>query len=133
MRVRAVEHQLAKLRLATADNRLLSLTQVGDRIDSLRAQIFAEPGATDGLTLRSMGEMATRLDTARSDMTVPIAVADAHRDEMDIRRRAAWAREEGADRLHARASNAETISAERRADANRPGKLSNARNRIPLS
>ncbi len=122
MRIRAVEHRAAQLRLAEADGRLGALKQVTQRIDDLRAEVFVSAGPTDGLTLKSLGEMALRLDAARADMTVPVAAADAHRDEMALRRRAAWGREEGASRLFARSSEAEAAYAERRADANRPGK-----------
>ena len=120
LRVRAVEHRIAQQRLADADRRLQSLKQIADRIDALRTQARAGAGVVDGQVLKSLGEMASRLERASSDLAIPMAVAFDHQNAMDTKRGAAWAREESAIRLLQRSVEDELAESERRADANRP-------------
>jgi hypothetical protein len=128
LRVRAIEHRIAQMRLAEANNRLHSLARIGERIEALRARAGTDAGLTDGLSLKSVGEMAMRLEVAQRDMIAPVAAASARRSALDTERGAAWAREERAARLHQRASDHEEKSQEQRADANRPAR----RNAPPL-
>jgi hypothetical protein len=122
LRVRAVQHRIAQQRLADADRRLMSLKQIADRIDALRAQASAGTGIADGQVLKSLGEMAMRLENARADLATPMASALDHQNSMDTKRGAAWAREESAIRLLQRSVEDELIARERRADANRPAR-----------
>ena len=122
LRVRAVEHRIAQQRLADADRRLQSLKQIADRIDALRTQASAGTGIIDGQVLKSLGEMAARLERAGADLTMPMAAAFDHRSKMDTKRSAAWAREESAIRLLQRSIEDELADTERRADANRPAR-----------
>jgi hypothetical protein len=123
LRVRGVEHRIAQLRLAEADNRLTSLTQIGARIDTLRSKATPGSGLIDGQSLNAVGEMAMRLERARRDMAAPVKAAEIERQEREIRRGAAWAREEGTSRLHQRAANGEAQASDMRADANRPVRM----------
>jgi hypothetical protein len=120
LRVRVVEHRIASLRLAEADNRLSSLTQIGSRIDQLRTKASAGSGLTDGQSLNAMGEMAIRLERACDDMVAPVKAAEAERQDRDARRGTAWAREEGTSRLLQRTTSEEEHVAEQRAAANLP-------------
>lgn len=120
LRVRAVEHRIVQMRLAEAEKRHTTLLQIGSRIDALRARVNPGSGAINGASLKAMGEMAGRLETARADMANPVAAAESERKASEILRGAAWAREEGASRLHQKAASREAASAELRADANRP-------------
>ena len=122
LRVRAVEHRIAQQRLADADRRLQTLKQIADRIDALRTQAKAGTGIVDGQVLKSLGEMASRLERAGSDLAMPMAAAFDHHSIMDTKRGAAWAREESAIRLLQRSVEDEFVASERRADANRPAR-----------
>ena len=120
LRVRAVEHRIAQQRFADADRRLQTLKQIAGRIDALRTQASAGTGIIDGQVLKSLGEMAARLERARADLAMPIAAAFDHHSVMDSKRGAAWAREESAIRLLQRSVEDQLIASERRSDANRP-------------
>ena len=122
LRVRAVEHRIAQQRLADADRRLQSLKQIADRIDALRTQASAGTGIVDGQVLKSLGEMAARLERAGADLATPMAAAFDHHLMMDTKRGAAWAREESAIRLLQRSVEDELAQSERCADANRPAR-----------
>ena len=122
LRVRAVEHRIAQQRLADADRRLKTLKQIADRIDALRTQAKAGTGIVDGQVLKSLGEMASRLERAGSDLAFPMAAASDHQYAMDTKRGAAWVREESAIRLLQRSVEDELVVSERRADANRPAR-----------
>ncbi len=122
LRVRAVEHRIAQQRLADADRRLQSLKQIADRIDALRTQASAGTGIVDGQVLKSLGEMAARLERAGADLAMPMAAAFNHQFAMDSKRGAAWAREESAIRLLQRSVEDQLIASERRSDANRPAR-----------
>lgn len=122
LRVRVVEHRIAQQRVADADRRLQSLKQIADRIDVLREQAGAGTGIVDGQVLKSLSEMASRLDRAGADLTMPMAAAFDHHSVMDSKRSAAWACEESAIRLLQRSVEDELAATERRADANRPAR-----------
>jgi hypothetical protein len=122
LRVRAVEHRIAQQQLADADRRLQTLKQIADRIDALRTQASAGTGTVDGQILKSLGEMAARLERAGADLATPMAAAFDHRSKMDTKRSAAWAREESAIRLLQRSIEDELAASEQRADANRPAR-----------
>lgn len=122
LRVRAVEHRIAQQRLADAERRLHSLKHIADRIDALRTQASAETGIVDGQVLKSLGEMASRLEMASAGLSKPIAVACDHQSAMDTNRGVAWAREESAIRLLQRSVEDELAANELRADANRPAR-----------
>lgn len=122
LRVRAVEHRIAQQRLADADRRLQTLKQIADRIDALRTQASAGTGIIDGQVLKSLGEMAARLESAGADLATPMAAASDHRYAMDSKRGAAWAREESAIRLLQRSIEDQLTASERRSDANRPAR-----------
>ena len=120
LRVRAVEHRIAQQRLADADRRLQTLKHIADRIDALRSQASTGTGIVDGQVLKSLGEMAARLERAGADLAMPMAAAFDHQNAMDTKRGAAWAREESAIRLLQRSIVDELADSERRTDANRP-------------
>ncbi len=127
LRVRSVEHHIAQQRLAQAEKRLAALAQIGDRIDDLRRQVATGSGIVDGASLKAAGEMAERLAQATADMAAPLQAAADEHQLCEVRRGAAWCREEGASRLHMQADEREAAEAGRRADANRPHKAKPAK------
>jgi hypothetical protein len=131
LRLRSIEHRVASARAAEADNRLTSLAGMVGRIENLRARVHTHAGTTDGLMLKSMSEMATRLDTAHQDMAAPIIAARSHLAEMEALRGAAWVREESASRLHIRSAESDAIAHELRADANSPARRFSKKVRKP--
>ena len=122
LRVRGVEHRIAQQRAADADRRLQTLKQIADRVDALRTQACSGTGVVDGQVLKSLSEMASRLETAGADLVKPMAAAFDHQNAMDVKRGVAWAREESAIRLLQRSVEDQLAESERRADANRPAR-----------
>jgi hypothetical protein len=120
LRLRAIEHRVAKARAATAEAKVSSLTQIDQRLAGLRAGLSAGDGATSGLALQSLSEMVRRLDAARASMVAPIADAARRRDETHLGRISAQQKEDSLTKLHDREAASAAILSERRADANRP-------------
>lgn len=120
VRVRQMEHRVARAKLATAEAALANLDRISVRISSLRATLKPNAERTTGLALKSMAEMALRLDAAQSDLAAPIRGAKHERTRSMADRLAAKSREDGAEKLREKALHAETVEEARRADANRP-------------
>lgn len=120
LRLRAIEHRVAKARAANAEAKACNLIQIDERLAGLRAGLSAGDGETSGLVLQSLSEMARRLDTARASMIAPISEAARRRDECHAGRIKAQQREDSMTKLHDRETVNATILSERRSDANRP-------------
>src|SRR3546814_11232195 len=66
IRVRSVEHQLAEANLARANGELANLVELAKRLETLRVDLAMAKGAVAGRALNTIGELAMRLDMARS-------------------------------------------------------------------
>lgn len=120
VRLREIEHRVAKARAASAEAKVAGLIQIDQRLAGLRTGVSADAGATSGFVLQALSEMGRRLDSARASMIEPIAEASRRRDESQVRRVRAQQKQDSLTELHDReAATAATLS-ERRADANRP-------------
>ncbi len=120
VRVRQMEHRVARAKLATAEATLANLDRISGRISGLRASLRPEAEQTTGLALKSMAEMALRLDSAQCDLAAPIRGAEHDRVRSMAERLAAKSREEGAEKLREKAQRTEIREQALRADANRP-------------
>ncbi len=120
LRVRQMEHRVARVRLATAEATLANLDRISGRLSGLRASLKPDADRTSGLALKAMAEMALRLESAQTDLAAPIGNAENNRVRSIAERVFAKGREEGAEKLHNRAVRTETYEQNRRADANRP-------------
>ena len=120
VRVRQMEHRVARAKLATAEAALANLDRISGRLSGLRASLKPDAERTTGLALKSMAEMALRLDTAQNDLAAPIRGAEHDRVRSIGERLAAKTREEGAEKLREQAMRSENYEQTRRADANRP-------------
>lgn len=120
LRLRIIEHRIAKAKLARADAALVNLERIAGRIAALRDGLGASVGGTSGMALKAMAEMSQRLDTARSGMTAPMTEAEARRAEFNALRITAQQKEDSAAKLHDKAATAEAATRDLRADANRP-------------
>lgn len=120
LRVRQLEHRVARARLANAEAAVANLDRISGRLSGLRATLRPDAERTTGLALKSMAEMSLRLETAQSELKAPIEGAQHHRIRSMAERAFAKGREEGAKKLRDRALHVETTEQTRRADANRP-------------
>ena len=126
LRLRTIEHRIAKAKLARADATLVNLERIAGRIAALKNGLGAGVGGTSGMALKAMTEMSIRLDAAQIGMTAPIDEAEARRAEFNALRIAAQHKEDGAGKLHDKAATSEASMRDLRADANRPFRNRNA-------
>ena len=126
LRLRAIEHRIAKAKLARADATLVNLERIAGRIAALKNGLGAGVGGTSGMALKAMTEMSIRLDAARSGMTAPMTEAEARRAEYNALRITAQQKEDSAAKLHDKAATSEAATRDLRADANRPFRKRNA-------
>lgn len=120
LKIRQLEHRVARARLANAEATLANLDRISGRLSGLRASLKPAAERTDGLTLKAMAEMAIRLEKAQGDLAAPIDDAEHKRARSLAERAYAKTREDGAEKLHDRALRSETHEQALRADANRP-------------
>jgi hypothetical protein len=120
LRLRSVEHRIAKVRVTQAEAKISNLLQIDDRLAALRAGLLPEQGGTTGLNLQSLSEMAGRLDHARRSMATPISEAVLRRDDSHKARIKAHQNEDSLAKVHGREAWTAMILKERQADANRP-------------
>jgi hypothetical protein len=120
LKLRALEHRVAKARAATAETKISGLRGIDQRLAVLRAGLLPAQGETSGLSLQSLSEMASRLEGARYAMVAPIAEAAQQRDASHQIRINARHREDNLERLHDREVLTSALLIERRADANQP-------------
>jgi hypothetical protein len=120
LRLRGIEHRLAKLRLAGVDAKLRELEAVSDRIAALQLGNASPTGLMRGATLNASGEFGQRLERAGIDIAAPTAQAKEQRDAAEAARITAWQGEEKSARLHIRAAATEAKAAEQRFIASLP-------------
>jgi hypothetical protein len=118
--VRATQLQIAKAALAGAERDRLTLTETADRLVRLRQSLGTGAGPISGQPLASGAELATRLDAARSRMTIQIGAAGTRRDSAQATLLSADRLHRAADKLHALAASIDILTRDRRDDANRP-------------
>ncbi len=126
LRVRQLEHRVARAKLANAEATLANLDRISERLSGLRASLKPNAERTNGLALKAMAEMAIRLESAQMDLAAPIEGAQHHRVRSIADRAFAKNREQGAEKLHDRALRMEVYEQTRRADANRPFRKRNS-------
>jgi hypothetical protein len=126
VRVRHLEHRIARARLATAEATLANLDRISQRLSNLRATLKPDAEFTNGLALKAMAEMAGRLEVAQADLAAPIEGAKHNRVRSIAERTFAKSREQGAEKLRDRAERLETYQQAIRADANRPFRKRNS-------
>ena len=126
LRLRTIEHRIAKARLARADVALVNLERIAGRIAALKNGLGTGVGGTSGVYLKAMAEMSARLDAAQIGMSVPIDEAEARRTEFNALRITAQQKEDSAARLHDKAASVEMAMRDLRADANRPHRKRNS-------
>ena len=126
LRLRTIEHRIAKAKLARADATLVNLERIAGRIAALKNGLGAGVGGTSGMALKAMTEMSIRLDAAQIGMTAPIDEAEARRAEFNTLRITAQHKEDSAAKLHDKAATSEAAARILRADANRPHRKRNA-------
>ncbi len=123
-RVRKIQHNIAAARAAHAAGQVDALETNRNRLASLRAELNANAGLTDGAALARLGELAMRLDAARVGMTHSIESARAIATAEERMRVDARKDQEGAERLHDAARRAAAMALARRAGrAGRPRRL----------
>lgn len=120
LRLRTIEHRVAKAKLARADATLTNLSRIAARIAGLREGLGTAVGGTSGMGLKAIAEMSARLDAAQIGMSAPIDEAEARRAEYSALRIAAQQKEDSAEKLHDKAATSEAAARILRADANRP-------------
>lgn len=120
LRVRAIEHKAAALRLSQANSTLLSLGRIAQRLGELKGPLSAGEGTVNGQMLNAMAEMSQRIDDAHASLAHPIDEAKRTQTRVEAERQYAKMREDGIGQLIARAVKSDEQEFERRADANRP-------------
>lgn len=120
-RVRKLQHGLAAVRAHQAAQQVEQLEVSRERLASLRAELSAEEGITDGAALSRRGELAMRLDAAHEGMVPAIMRARSMAEAEELARLAARIREESASKLHSAArKNAQVAIDNRPARSWRP-------------
>ncbi len=120
LRLRTIEHRIARMRLARADTALAGLQQIDARLEALGLGIGTVSGVTDGQMLSAMAEMALRLESAGRAMVAPLAEAQGQRAESVALRIRAQQKEMGAQKLHDIAAVRAEAARDLRTNANRP-------------
>lgn len=120
LKVRQMEHKVARARLAGAEAALANLDRISTRLSGLRASLKPDAKHSNGLALKAMAEMAIRLESAQGELAAPIGAAEHNRSRFMAERVFAKSREDGAEKMHSRALVVENYEQTRRADANRP-------------
>ena len=113
-RVRRVQHLRAAGDAAQAEGRVTQLESTADHLAQLALALSPERGAWTGGQLGNAAELAMRLDKLRDGMTDSIVAARATALEQAARRLEARVRQESAERLEERATDAVEKMRERR-------------------
>lgn len=118
--VRARQTRIARIRLAEAQRRLERLEGTAGQLVRMAASLSPNEGATDGLSLRALGELGERLGQAAHHMRTPIADAADARDRKLADNILAEQKESTAGKMADRAERQAEYQRDIRADANRP-------------
>lgn len=105
-RVRSVQHLLAASDAASAEAQVISLENNAAKLVMLRDSLTIPVGETSGAILQNRGQLAQRLDGARSGLASAINSAKATAEQKVAERLEARQRQESAAKLDARAVQA---------------------------
>jgi hypothetical protein len=120
MRIRQLEHMIAKARLRAADQALGNLHRISERIDALQMTLQPTAAQCAGQQLHIKTEMHQRLAKAQDDLVQPLCSARAEREALSKLSHAAYGQEETATKMHDNAIRKKKAASIQRADANRP-------------
>lgn len=105
-RVRGVQHLLAASAAAQAEAQLDTLENNQAKLAMLRDSLSVPAGTTTGAVLQNRGQLAQRLDSARSGLADAIVAAKAQVEAKGVERLEARQRQESAAKLDQRAAQA---------------------------
>lgn len=105
-RVRSAQHLLAASDAATAEAQLVSLEGNAAKLALLRDSLTIPVGETSGAVLQNRGQLAQRLDNARTGLASAITSAKATAEQKVAERIEARQRQESAAKLDQRAVQA---------------------------
>ena len=105
-RVRGVQHLLAVSDAANAEAQVASLESNAAKLAVLRDSLTIAVGDASGAILQNRGQLAQRLDTARTGLASAITSAKANAEHKVAERIEARQRQESAAKLDARAMQA---------------------------
>jgi hypothetical protein len=71
LKVRAVQRQMAERQLHRCEKELRNLVDLGHRISDIRTAAQPLPGAQNGMMLRLVCELSSRLDSAQRALAAP--------------------------------------------------------------
>ena len=101
LKVRAVQRQMAELQLHRCEKELRNLCDLGGRISAIRAAAQILVGLQNGLMLRSVCELSSRLDSAQRALATPRQNAQDARNRQQHAVVAARQRETAIEKLAA--------------------------------
>lgn len=104
VQVRSIQHDLAAIAAEQALNRVAALEASAVRLDQVRTSFGAEPGASSGAVLARSGEMAMRLDLARTDLKLSLEGARHHAAQSGAARVEARRKQESMKKLSDKAA-----------------------------
>lgn len=113
-RVRRLQHGLAASSAVAAAGQLRDLEVSRERLGRMRRDLVAEQGPTSGAWLAGAGELAMRLDAARTGLAPSIDAARAVTAAREQARLVARREQESAERLQQAAAEAAEAAADRR-------------------
>lgn len=99
LRVRAIERRRAEYDLGMAQARVRNVSDLANRIGSLRCNNATAVGECSGADLHATSQMATRLDKAQRDITAPLRTSIEQRTQQESMFVAAKQRENGMEKL----------------------------------
>lgn len=117
VRLRIVEHRVARAASARADMAYAALADVDARVGQMRAGIDTPPGLASGHGLQSLGELAARLDAARAALARSLDDARTTQIASAAKRGAAHLAERRTESFHVDAVKREEAEAVTRAAA----------------
>ena len=97
--VRSVQRQMAEVQLNRCEAELRNLVGLGDRISAIRHAAQPSTGDHDGVLLRAICELSSRLDSAQSALSTPNENAREARDRQKRAVTAAKQRETAVEKL----------------------------------
>jgi hypothetical protein len=100
-KVRAVQRHMAEVQLHRCEKELRNLVDLGHRISAIRAAAQPLVGAQNGLMLRSVCELSSRLDSAQRALATPSQNAQEARNRQQHAVVAARQRETAIEKLAA--------------------------------
>ena len=101
VKVRAVQRQMAEVQLHRCETEVRNLVDLSDRISAIRDAAQPSAGGHDGMMLRSVSELSSRLDVAHRALATPRQTATEARDRQQRTVTAAKQREMAVEKLEA--------------------------------